>query len=66
MLNQELENGLEVCRKVGKMLKSQFPNDIMKIDKNTIIAYSKENKRLIGKDIRSLITPLTDNNTIFY
>ena len=43
----EIENGLEVCRKVGKMLKSQFPNEIMKIDKNTILAQSKENRRLM-------------------
>ena len=48
MEKQKLENGLEVCRKVGKMLKSQFPNDIMKIEKNTIIAYSKENSRLLS------------------
>jgi|APSaa5957512535_1039671.scaffolds.fasta_scaffold134867_2 hypothetical protein len=44
----EIDNGLEVCRKVGKMLKSQFPNDIMKIEKNTVIAYSKENSRLLS------------------
>ena len=53
MTNQELENGLEVCRKVGKMLKSQFPNDIMKIDKNTILAQSKENSRLMHDTKRS-------------
>ena len=48
MSNQEeIDNGLEVCRKVGKMLKSQFPNDIMKIDKNTILAQSKKNSRLM-------------------
>ena len=49
MINQEVENGLIVCRKVANMLKSQFPNEIMKIDKNTIIAHSKENKRLMHR-----------------
>mgnify|MGYP004000695539 CR=1 FL=1 len=53
MEKQKLENGLEVCRKVGKMLKSQFPNDIMKIDKNTILAQSKENSRLMHDTKRS-------------
>ena len=51
MNNQEKEikvqEGLEVCIRVALHLKEQFPNDIMKIKDNTIIAYSKKNSRLI-------------------
>jgi len=40
-------NGLEVCFKTANILKEQFPNEIMKIEKNTIIEYSKNNSRLL-------------------
>jgi len=40
--------GLEICIKTAKMLKDEFPNDLMKIDKNTILPYSKKHSRLIN------------------
>tara|TARA_R110000824_G_scaffold5963_1_gene27378 strand:- start:3776 stop:4285 length:510 start_codon:yes stop_codon:yes gene_type:complete len=49
MSNQQIEN-LEVCYKTANMLKAQFPNEVMKIEKNTIIEYSKKNSRLLRSD----------------
>ena len=43
----EIENGLDICVKVANILKEAFPNELMKIDKNTILPYSKQHSRLI-------------------
>ena len=41
------KEGLETCIKVAHILKEQFPNDLMKIDNNTILPYSTKYSRLI-------------------
>lgn len=41
------KEGLEICIRVAHILKEQFPNDLMKIDNNTILPYSKKHSRLI-------------------
>ena len=44
-----LNDGLEICIKTAKILKEQFPNEVMKIEKNTIIEHSVKNSRLIKR-----------------
>ena len=44
---KQIEKSLKVCRAVAGILKEQFPNDIMKLKKNTIIEHSKKNSRLL-------------------
>ena len=39
---------MEICIKTAKLLKEQFPNDLMKIEDNTVIEYSTKNSRLLG------------------
>ena len=42
-----IEESIRICNKVAKTLKKKFPDQIMAIKDNTIIPYSKKNKRLI-------------------
>ena len=42
-----MSNNLELCRKIAKQIKDGFPDQILKIEKNTIIEHSVKNKRLM-------------------
>lgn len=44
-MDDKINEGLALCYKTAKILKEKFPNDIMKIQKNTIIPFTS-NKRL--------------------
>lgn len=46
-MENKTTQGLQICIKTAKMLKDEFPNELMKIDKNTILPYSKQYSRLI-------------------
>lgn len=48
LMKNEIEEGLEVCFRTAHLLKDAFPNELMKIKKNTIIVNSVENSRLLG------------------
>ena len=48
-----MKESLDICFKTANILKSEFPNDVMKIQKNTIIEYKKENFRLLGNRKRN-------------
>lgn len=48
-MDEKINEGLAFCYKTAKILKEKFPNDIMKITPTTIIAFSKENSRLLRK-----------------
>lgn len=41
-------SNLELCRKIAKQIKDGFPDQILKIEKNTIVEHSIKNKRLIN------------------
>ena len=46
MTNEEkvIDESLKICIKIAKILKDEFPNEIMAIRSNTIIAYSKHSR----------------------
>lgn len=52
----KINEALEVCFRTAHLLKEKFPNDIMKITPTTIIAFSKENSRLIRKGRTNMST----------
>tara|TARA_Y100001949_G_scaffold138624_1_gene120418 strand:+ start:954 stop:1529 length:576 start_codon:yes stop_codon:yes gene_type:complete len=51
--NTQIQKSLKICRCVAKILKEIFPNDIMKLEKNTIIEHCKKNRRLHGSSSMS-------------
>jgi len=53
-MNQQIQQGLDICYGVANILKEQYPNEIMKIIPNTIIEYSRENSRLISNKRKRL------------
>ncbi len=53
-MNDKNKQGLEICYKTANILKEKYPNEIMKIQNDTILAFSKENKRKIKKRIKSM------------
>ncbi len=44
-MNEKVEEGLAICIKTALILKDVYPNDIMKIQKNTIVPFTSS-KRL--------------------
>ena len=53
-MNDKVNQGLEICYKTANILKAKFPSEIMKIQNDTILAFSKENKRKIKKGKKSM------------
>lgn len=52
----KINEALEICFRTARLLKEQFPNEIMKITPTTIIAFSEENRRFIRKGRTSMST----------
>ena len=52
-MNKKVKQGLEICYKTANILKEKYPSEIMKIQNDTILPFSKENikrkKFLAGK-----------------
>lgn len=42
-----MKDSLDICFKTANILKSSFPNEVMRIEPSTIIAYSTKNSRLL-------------------
>ena len=45
-MKNEVLQGLEICFKTANLLKSEFPNEIMKINNDTILAHESKNKKI--------------------
>ena len=52
--NDNIKQGLEICYKTANILKEKYPSEIMKIQNDTILAFSKENKRKIRPGKKSM------------
>lgn len=44
-MDLKVQKGLEICRKTAKILKDAFPNEIMKLEYDTIILFEKKDRR---------------------
>jgi len=51
MKNPKLKEGLEICVKVSKYLKNNNVNDIMKLEKNTIVMFKSKSRLCDNKSM---------------
>jgi len=50
-LNDKVLEGLKICFKTAHMLKDQYPNEIMKINYDTILPHQAKNRKCHGKSM---------------
>lgn len=51
VLKPEVIEGLNICFKTANILKERFPNELMKIKSDTILAYQRKNRKCHSKGV---------------
>ncbi len=55
-----IQESLDICFKVAHILKEEFPNEIMKINDDTILMYDKKDRRIKKKSANRLYAYYTN------